>query len=126
MGQSGGVRGLKKYPVRLFLFNVTLNFIVRYSYLLIPGVVLCIVGAWVKMCLALGFVCIAADLAVSLIDQVRNRRRALEEGTHERYFAMMNEALQAGGAEGFRKVLEKKMAKPVPKTARQGFERPYE
>ena len=118
----------RRYPPRLFLFNLVLNFLVRYFYLFVPGVLLCLAGVRFEYCMALGVACLGADLAVSLIDQLKNRKRVLANGEHEAYLTMMDAALSAGGAEGFRREVENRMTcrTPAPGETQNELENPYE
>lgn len=41
----------RKYPFKMFLLGLLLNFFIRYALLFLPGLVLCLIGIWCKKCL---------------------------------------------------------------------------
>ena len=65
-----------KYPMSLFWMGFFLNFI-KNILLLLPGVILLIVGIWVKWCLVAGLCLLALDLILALAEQLRLRHAAL-------------------------------------------------
>lgn len=118
------------YPMRLYLFNLALNFFLRYCYLWIPGAILCLAGIRVQFCLALGLAFLFGDLAVSVIDQVRARRASLLDPQDDDYVAMMDAALGAGGPDEFRKIIQGKLTRKeapgtdLPAQKREAAEEP--
>ena len=67
----------RKYPQNWFWAFVLTNFIFHYFYLFVPGVLLCLVGIWVRTCLWIGVGVLALDGALSILDQLRIRKTAL-------------------------------------------------
>ena len=55
----------RKYPTKMFWFFVLTNFLFHFFYLSVPGIILCIVGIWVKDCLWIG-------LAISMENSVES------------------------------------------------------
>lgn len=115
----------RKYPARLFIFNLVMNFLIRYIYLWIPGLILILIPN--SICTALGIAFLGADLAVSLIDQIRIRKASLTRSDNEEYNRLMDAALGAGGPEEFQRVLEERMKQaPQAPDKPAKFENPYE
>lgn len=56
----------KRMNAGLFLSMFLLS-IVQKFYLLIPGIVLCIIGIWVPSCAKIGIIFIGVDIVISLI-----------------------------------------------------------
>lgn len=52
-----------------FMMNMTKNI-----FLLIPGLILCIIGIWVKPCLFIGAALLVIDVVISLIEQIRIKK----------------------------------------------------
>ena len=61
---------MKKYNRQLFLIGFLMN-ITKNFLLLIPGVLLCIVGIWVRICLIIGLSLLAIDLIISFVEQLQ-------------------------------------------------------
>lgn len=56
----------KRMNAGLFLSMFLLS-IVQKFYLLIPGIVLCIIGIWVPSCAKIGIIFIGVDIVISLV-----------------------------------------------------------
>ena len=69
----------KKYPTSLFIIGFITNILFRFSWLFIPGIILLIVGMFVRPCQYIGFVLLLIDIALSLIEQLRIRQAFLDE-----------------------------------------------
>lgn len=80
----------RKYPLKMFLFGVALNFLVRYIYLFLPGLILCLIGIWNRECLAIGLAFWLLDLILSVVDQFRIRKTALSESENPEFNEMMD------------------------------------
>lgn len=98
----------RKYPAKMFWFFVLTNFLFHFFYLSIPGIVLCVVGIWVKSCLWAGLALLLLDLILSIIEQMRIRKAALTS-THPDVRELMDAFCGPGGMDEFGKVLEEKM-----------------
>lgn len=61
----------RKYPTKMFWFFVLTNFMFHFFYLSVPGIILCIVGIWVKSCLWIGLAVLGLDVILSIVDQLR-------------------------------------------------------
>ena len=64
----------RKYPPKMFWTFVITNFLFHFFYLSIPGVVLCVVGIWIKPCLWIGLAILGLDVILSVIEQLRIRK----------------------------------------------------
>lgn len=62
----------KKYPTSLFVIGFFMN-LTKNLILFFPGVILLIIGIWVKWCLILGIALLLIDVIVSLIEQIQIR-----------------------------------------------------
>lgn len=62
----------KKYPKDLFIMGFFLS-LIRHFYLLLPGIILCIVGIWDNVVLIIGLSFIILDIILSLYEQFRNQ-----------------------------------------------------
>lgn len=59
----------KKYPIGLFIFGFLLNLIKNY-YLLIPGIILAIIGIWIKTSLLIGVSLLIIDIILAFSEQI--------------------------------------------------------
>ncbi len=75
----------RKYPASIFIFGTIMNFFLRYFYLAIPGVILCIVGVYITICLYIGLAVLGLDLVLSLYDQIQIRKAALSESDNPEF-----------------------------------------
>lgn len=99
----------RKYPTKLFWLFVLTNFLFHYFHLFILGIILCIVGIWVKPCLWIGFAFLGLDLLLSIIHQLRIRKAALTPSDNPDLNDLMEAFCSPGGLEAFGKVLDEKM-----------------
>lgn len=103
----------RKYPLSMFLLGVVLNFLVRFFYLFLPGLILCIIGIWSEKCLAIGLGFWLVDLVLSLVEQFRIRKASLSESDNEEFNELMDAFYGPDGPEAFRERMEeKKMQNP--------------
>ena len=98
----------RKYPPKMFCFFVLTNFLFHFFWLSVPGVILCIVGIWVKACLKIGLAILLLDLVLSVIEQLRIKN-AVMTSEHPDVRELMDAFCGPEGPEGFGKVLEEKI-----------------
>ena len=99
----------RKYPTKMFLFFVLTNFLFHFFYLSVPGIILCIVGIWVKACLWIGLAILGLDVILSIIEQLRIRKAAVKPSDNPEFNELMDAFCSQGGLEAFGKVLDKKI-----------------
>ena len=80
----------RKYPLKMFLFGLLLNFFIRYFFLFLPGLILSIIGIWSKNCLAIGLAMWLVDLVLSVVEQLRIRKAALSESDNPEFNEIMD------------------------------------
>lgn len=98
----------RKYPAKLFWLFVLTNFLFHFFYLSLPGIILCVVGIWVKSCLWIGLGLLLLDLFVSIVEQMRIRKAAVTRSNNQDYNELMDALCGPDGALAFIDVLEKK------------------
>ena len=98
----------RKYPTKMFWFFVLTNFLFHYFYLAVPGIILCIVGIWVKSCLWIGLAILGLDVILSIIEQLRIRKAAVAHSDNQEFNELMDAFCSPGGFEAFGKVLDEK------------------
>lgn len=99
----------RKYPTKMFWSFVLTNFLFHYFYLSVPGIILCIVGIWVKSCLWIGLAILGLDVILSIIEQLRIRKAAVAHSDNQEFNELMDAFCSPGGFEAFGKVLDEKM-----------------
>ena len=99
----------RKYPAKMFWFFVLTNFLFHFFYLSIPGIILCIVGIWVKSCLWIGLAVLGLDVILSIIEQLRIRKAAVTPSENPEFNELMDAFCSPGGFEAFGKVLDEKI-----------------
>ena len=99
----------RKYPTKMFWFFVLTNFLFHFFYLSVPGIILCIVGIWVKACLWIGLAILGLDAILSIIEQLRIRKAAVTPSDNPEVNELMDAFCSQGGLEAFRKVLDEKI-----------------
>lgn len=99
----------RKYPARMFLLFVVTNFLFHFFYLFVPGIILCIIGTWVKSCLWIGLAILGLDLILSIIEQLRIRKAAVTHSDNPEYNELMDAFCSPGGLEAFRNVVDEKI-----------------
>ena len=81
----------RKYPFKMFLFGLMLNFFIRYALLFLPGLVLCLIGIWSKKCLAIGLAMWIVDLVASFVAQLQIRKTVLSESDNPEFHEIMDD-----------------------------------
>ena len=104
----------RKYPAKLFWFSLIANFMIRSFYLFLPGLILCIVGIWVKVCLWIGLGLLGFDLLINLVDQLRIRQTALTPSDNPEVNELMEALTGPGGLEAFGKLMEERIKNAPP------------
>ena len=98
----------REYPTKMFWLFVLTNFLFHFFYLSIPGIILCIVGIWVKSCLWIGLAILGLDVILSIIEQLRIRKAAVTPSDNTEFNELMDAFCGPGGFEAFGKVLDEK------------------
>lgn len=80
----------RKYPFKMFLLGLLLNFFIRYALLFLPGLILNIIGIWSKKCLAIGLAMWIVDLVASFVEQLRIRKAVLSESDNPEFNEIMD------------------------------------
>ena len=99
----------RKYPTKMFWFFVLTNFLFHFFYLSVPGIILCIVGIWVKSCLWIGLAILGLDMILSIIEQLRIHKAAVTPSDNPEFNELMDAFCSPGGLEAFGKVLDEKV-----------------
>lgn len=99
----------RKYPTKMFCFFVLMDFIFHFLHLFVPGIILCIVGIWVKTCLWIGLIILGIDLILSIIEQLRIRKAAITQSDNPVFNEFMDAFCGPGGLNDVRKVLDLKI-----------------
>lgn len=99
----------RKYPAKMFWLFVLTNFLFRFFYLSISGIILCIVGAWVKPCLWIGLAVLSFDLILSNIEQLRIRKAAVTPSDNPEFNALMDAFCGPDGLDAVRKIVDEKI-----------------
>lgn len=99
----------RKYPAKMFWLFVLTNFLFRFFYLSVPGIILCIVGIWVKSCLYIGLAILGLDVILSIIEQLRHRNAAVTPSESPEFNELMDAFCSPDGLDAFRKVLDEKI-----------------
>lgn len=104
----------RKYPTKMFWFFVLTNFLFHFFYLSLPGIILCIVGIWVKTCLWIGLSILMVDLILSIIEQLRIRKAAVTQSDNPEFNELMDAFCGPDGLNSFGKILNEKIAASSP------------
>ena len=99
----------RKYPTKMFWFFVLSNFLFHFFYLSIPGIILCIVGIWVKFCLWIGIAILGIDVILSIIEQLRIREAAVTPSDNPEFNELMDAFYGPDGLEAVRKIVDAKI-----------------
>ncbi|MBQ3003853.1 MAG: hypothetical protein IJD82_08980 [Clostridia bacterium] len=86
----------RKYPAKLFILGLVSNILFRFFWLFVPAIVLLIIGIFIKPCLYIGLLVLLADMALSLIGQIRIRQTFLAESDNPSFKAFQ-ESLSKDG-----------------------------
>lgn len=104
----------RKYPPKLFWIGFIGNFIVRSFYLFFPGLILCIIGIWVRVCLWIGLGLLVLDAVINLVDQLKLRKTALTPSDNPEFNALMEALTGPGGLDAFGKLMEERIKNAPP------------
>lgn len=99
----------RKYPFKMFLFGLLLNFFIRYFFLFLPGLILSIIGIWSEKCLAIGLALWLVDLVLSVVEQLRIRKAALSESDNPEFNEIMDAFYGSDDPDAVRNWVEEKM-----------------
>ena len=99
----------RKYPTKMFWLFVLTNFLFHFFYLSIPGIILCIVGIWVKFCLWIGIAILGIDVILSIIEQLRIREAAVTPSDNPEFNELMDAFYGPDGLEAVRKIVDAKI-----------------
>ncbi len=106
--ERNGVIMKRRYSKGLFCLFVLTNFLFHFFYLSIPGLILCVVGIWNKVCLWLGLGILLLDLLLSIIEQWKLAAVATSESDNPEFNELMDEFCNNGLA-AFRVAVDGKM-----------------
>ena len=99
----------RKYPTKMFWLFVLTNFLFHFFYLSIPGIILCVVGIWVKPCLWIGVTVLGLDAIFSIIEQLRIRKAAVSHSDNPEFNELMDAFCGPDGFDAVRRVLDEKI-----------------
>ena len=104
----------RKYPTKMFLLFVLMNFLFHFFYLSIPGIILCIVGIWAKPCLWIGLAILGLDVILSIIEQLRIRKAAVTPSDNPEFNELMDAFCSPDGLEAVRRIVDAKIEATPP------------
>ena len=99
----------RKYPTTMFWFFVLTNFLFHFFYLSIPGIILCVVGIWVKPCLWIGLAILGIDVILSIIEQLRIRKAAVTPSDNQEFNELMDAFCSSDGLDALGTALDEKI-----------------
>lgn len=99
----------RKYPLKMFLLGMAMNFIFHYFYLFLPGLIFCLIGIGNKKCLAIGLAFWLLDLILSFVEQLRIRKASLSESDNPEFNELMDAFYGPDGPEAFGEAMQKRM-----------------
>ena len=112
----------RKYPAKMFWFFVVANFLFHFFYLSVPGIILCVVGIWVKPCLWIGLAILGLDIILSIIEQLQIRKAAVTPSDNPEFNALMDAFCGPDGLDAVRKVVDEKTKTTPPVEPQDGEE----
>ena len=104
----------RKYPQKMFWLFVLTNFLFHFFYLSISGIILCIVGIWVKSCLWIGLAILGLDVILSIIEQLRIRKAAVTSSDSPDFNELMDAFCGPDGLEAVQKIVDAKIEDTLP------------
>ncbi len=104
----------RRYPTKMYWFFVLTNFLFHFFYLSIPGIILCIVGIWVKTCLWIGLAILGLDVILSIIEQLRIRKFALTPSDNPEVNELLDAFCSPDGPRAVRKIIDEKNKSTSP------------
>lgn len=99
----------RKYPIKMFIFGVILNFLIRNFFLFVPGVVLCLVGIAVRNCLYIGLAMLIFDLILSVYYQFQIRKEVLSESDNPEFNELMDAFCDPDNPNAFKEKIDEKI-----------------
>jgi len=104
----------RKYPAKMFWHFVLMNFLLHYFYLFLPGLILSIIGIWVKSCLWIGLAILLLDVILSIIDQLRIAKAATTESDNPEFNELMDAFLGGGGLRSVKELVDQRVMESTP------------
>ena len=104
----------RKYPAKMFWLFVLTNFLFHFFYLSISGIILCVVGIWVKSCLWIGLAILGLDVILSINEQLRIRKTAVTPSDNPEFNEVMDAFYGPDGLEAVRKIVYAKIGATPP------------
>ena len=99
----------REYPQKMFWLFVLTNFLFHFFYLSVSGIILCIVGIWIKTCLYIGCAVLGLDLILSIAEQSRIRNAAVSHSENPEFNELMDAFCSPDGLQAVGKVLDEKI-----------------
>ena len=99
----------RKYPARMFVIGLIGNFLLHYFYLFLPGIILCVIGIWSKVCLCIGLAMLILDLIFSVTDQIKIRNACLSTSDNPEVNRLMDIFYGAADPESIHDFIKEKM-----------------
>lgn len=99
----------REYPQKMFWLFVLTNFLFHFFYLSVPGIILCIVGIWIKTCLYIGCAVLGLNLILSIVEQSRIRNAAVSHSENPEFNELMDAFCSPDGLQAVGKVLDEKI-----------------
>lgn len=75
----------------------------------VPGIILCIVGIWIKTCLYIGCAVLGLNLILSIVEQSRIRNAAVSHSENPEFNELMDAFCSPDGLQAVGKVLDEKI-----------------
>ncbi len=103
----------KKYPTSLFMIGFITNILFRFSWLLLPALILLIIGIFTPTCRYVGLTLLLIDVALSFIEQIRIRQAFLEESDNPDFQAFQDALSKDGNwKDNIGEFLNQRMSNP--------------
>ena len=103
----------REYPQKMFWLFVLTNFLFHFFYLSVPGIILCIVGIWIKACLYIGCAVLGLDLILSIVEQSRIRNAAVSHSENPEFNELMDSFCSPDGLQQSGKYWMKRSNPPL-------------
>ena len=100
---------MKKNHTKMFWLFVIMDFLFHFFYLLIPGIVLCIIGIWLKPCLWIGLVLLGIDMILSILKQLRVCNASGTHSDNHEFNELMDAFYGPDGINAVRKIVSEKI-----------------
>ena len=112
----------RKYPAKMFWLFLLTNFLFHFSYLSIPGIILCIVGIWVKCCLWVGLAILGLDMILSFFEQLRVQKVTMTPSDNPEFNVLMDAFCGPDSLKAVKRIVDEK-AVDFPSTGAQKEEK---